>query len=283
MTIQNITPVAVPDPLSDFEKIGYNTYIHTAESFSPQAPLILLFSWNAAAAKNIAKYTVAYQRLFPSACIVLIRCGTKDMAHRVGKMRKLLTPAFDAVEDHVASGGEVLVHSFSNGGGNQVWEMAKLWKHNTGKLLPMRAQILDSSPGKGTWEKNHTAITFSMPNNWFWKIVGPPAAHILLFFAFISDTLSGKGNKIFLMYQQLNDPALFDTRAPRVYLYSKADNMVGADEVEEHADAAAAKGWSVQKVQFENSPHAGHIREDEGKYWSAIKDAWDRGSRKAGS
>ena len=47
-----ITPAVVPNPLSDFQKIAYNTYIYTGEKYAPaSAPLVLLFMWNAAAAK----------------------------------------------------------------------------------------------------------------------------------------------------------------------------------------------------------------------------------------
>jgi hypothetical protein len=84
-----------------------------------------------------------------------------------------------------------------------------------------------------------------------------------------------------IMRRQLNDDSLFNRRAPRVYLYSKADEMVGHDEVEEHADQAEAQGWKVTRVRFERSPHAGHIREDEGRYWRAVQDAWEGGARTA--
>lgn len=280
MAPSNGTTAVVPKPLSDFQKIGYNTYLHTAETYDAQkAPLILLFAWNAAAAKHIAKYTIAYQQLFPSGRIVLIRCDTPDMFRWAETYRKLLAPAMDVVKEHTKSGGEVLCHSFSNGGGNQVVEFAKAWSGREGSLMPMRAQILDSSPGKGGWKRSHAAITTSLPRTFVWRIFGSALVYLLLVGVFLFNKLTGRENKMVVMCRQLNDPTIFDMRAPRVYLYSKADQMVGYDEVEEHADAAAAKGWDVAKIRFENSAHAGHVRENEGLYWGGIMTAWKRGPR----
>ena len=148
-------------PLSEFQKIGYNTYIWTSplyeSNLSPPAPLVLLFSWNAAAGKHIAKYTAAYQGLFPTSRILLVRCYTPDMMRRLGACGPLLKPVMDVVHEHVGSKGEVLVHSFSNGGANQVNEFAMAWKKQYGTMMPMRAHILDSSPTKAPWKKSHAA------------------------------------------------------------------------------------------------------------------------------
>ncbi|KAF2191562.1 hypothetical protein K469DRAFT_720618 [Zopfia rhizophila CBS 207.26] len=272
-----ITRPIITEPLSEFQKIGYNTYFWTSESFDATSPLILLFAWNAAAAKHIAKYTVAYRKLFPSSRILLIRCNTPDMLRAEKSYRKLLSPAFEIVRGHVKSGGEVLVHSFSNGGANQLVQFAKLWRRTEGSLLPVRAQVLDSSPGKGAWKRSHSAIKLSLPRAIFFRIFGSLLAHLLLVAIFVVDRVMRREHMIVVMCRLLNDPSLFQTKAPRVYLYSKADAMVGDDEVEEHADEAASKGWEVEKVKFEKSPHAGHIREDKGKYWKAVMAAWERG------
>lgn len=275
----SITPTVVSEPLSKFQEIGHNTYLYTPESYTAKEALILLFSWNAAAARHIAKYTVAYQRLFPRARIILVRCFTIDSLYTEAKYARLLTPAMDTTKEHTKQGGQVLVHSFSNGGGNQVVEFAKAWAKREGSLMPMRAQALDSSPGKGGWNRSHAAISASLPRTWLWKLFGPAFVHLLLLAFFTYEKLTGQDNKMLTMYLQLNDPAIFDVRTPRVYLYSGADEMVGDEEVEEHADLAKARGWDVKKVRFEKSAHAGHVREDEGKYWGAVMEAWKTGPR----
>ena len=82
-----------------------------------------------------------------------------------------------------------------------------------------------------------------------------------------------------VLCRELNDPEVFDRAVPRLYLYSRADSMVGVEEVEEHAEIARGKGWDVTKVRFEKSAHCSHVREDEGRYWGAVMEAWKKGPR----
>ncbi|KAJ4986143.1 hypothetical protein SVAN01_08407 [Stagonosporopsis vannaccii] len=273
----SVTPTQVVQPLSEFEKIGHNTYLWTPFSFSPESPLILLFAWNAAAAKHIAKYTISYQRLFPSSRIVLVRCYTVDMFTRSAHYPALLTPALDITYRHTQAGGEILVHSFSNGGGNQVNEFAKAWKRKYGSKVPMRVQIMDSSPTKGPWMKSHAAIAAGLPKSWFWKWFGGMLVHLLLLGSFLVNIVRRRENKMVVLCREMNDELTFDMSVPRVYLYSRVDEMVGYEEVEEHAAIARRKGWDVTMVSFEKSAHCGHVREDEGRYWDAILTAWKKG------
>jgi hypothetical protein len=279
------TSVATTKPLSEFQKIGHNTYTWTPSSYHSQSaeksPLIVIFSWNAAAAKHIAKYTTAYQKMFPSSRILLVRSFTRDMFRRTKEYAPLLKPAMDLVHEHIKSGGEILVHSFSNGGANQINEFSKAWKAQYGTTVPMRIHAFDSSPTKGTWMKSHAAISASLPKSLFWRVFGGLMVHLLLVSTFLVWTAMWKENKAVVICREMNDEKLFDKKVPRVYLYSRADQMVGPEEVEDHSGIAAAKGWDVTRVVFKNSPHCGHIREDEAKYWAAIMQAWKAGPRDA--
>ncbi|KAF1935233.1 indole-diterpene biosynthesis protein-like protein PaxU, partial [Clathrospora elynae] len=271
-------PSQIAKPLSDFQKISHNTYLWTSPSYlsNPvsRTPLVLIFSWNSAAAKHIAKYTISYQQLFPTSRVLLLRCFTEDMFRSTATYEKMLKPAMDLVAEHADFGGEVLVHSFSNGGGNQLNEFAKAWNKRFGTLLPMHAQILDSSPSKGPWMKSHAAISASLPKTLFWRWFGGALVHLVLVCTFLANKVRGRENPMTVLCRELNDEKVFDTSVPRVYLYSRADTMVGFEEADEHADIARAKGWDVTKVQFEESAHCGHVREDEAKYWAAVIKAW---------
>jgi hypothetical protein len=276
-------PGEVSKPLSEFQKIGHNTYIWTSPSYlsksASQTPLILLCAWNAAAAKHIVKYTLSYQKLFPTSRIVLIRCFTRDSFRWPKDYEPLLRPAMDLTHEHTQAGGEVLVHSFSNGGGIQLNEFVKAWKRRFGEKMPMRAQIIDSAPTKGPWMLTHKAIVLSLPRNLFWSWFGGAIVHLLLLAVFLLDKAVGQENKMIILCRELNDETVFDVKVPRVYLYSRADQMVLFEEADEHADVAEGKGWDVTRVRFENSSHCGHLREDEAKYWGAVMEAWKRGPR----
>lgn len=203
------------------------------------------------------------------------------MFRRSTAYEPLLRLAMDVVFAHQTSGGEILIHSFSNGGGNQVNEFAKVWKKRFGTKLPMRLQIIDSAPTKGAWMRSHAAITASLPKTLFWKWIGSALVHFLLCCTFVVWTVTRRENKAVLICRSLNDTQIFDNGVPRVYLYSRADEMVGFEEADEHADVARSKGWDVTKVQFERSGHCGHVREDEKKYWGAIMEAWKKGPRES--
>jgi hypothetical protein len=278
-------PDPASKPLSDFQAIGHNTYLWSSPSYlskdAGQTPLVLVFSWNAASAKHIAKYTISYQKLFPTCRILLVRCFTRDMIRLDSTYAQFLAPAMDIVHQHVQSGGEVLVHSFSNGGGNQANEFAKAWRTRFGSKLPMRVQVLDSSPTKAPWMRSHAAIVLGLPKTLLWKWFGGAFIHFILLCYYTTVTLMGSESKHNIICRGLNDKSLFDSNVPRVYLYSRADQMVLLEEVVEHADIAESKGWDVVKVQFEKSAHCGHLREDEAKYWAAVMEAWRKGPRKA--
>ncbi len=279
MTLANmksslLTPSKVSQPLSEFTTIGHNIYLWTSPSYTTASPLVLLFAWNAAAARHIAKYTMSYQRLLPSSRIVLVRCYTTDMFTRSARYPSILSPVLDIAHEHVDTGGEVLVHSFSNGGGNQVNEFAKAWKTKYGSKLPMRVQIMDSSPTKGPWMKSYAAISAGLPKTWFWIWFGGLLVHLLLLGSFLVNVARRRENKMVVLCREMNDENTFDSSVPRVYLYSRVDEMVGCEEVEEHAAIARKKGWDVTMVRFEKSAHCGHVRDDEDKYWRAILNAW---------
>ncbi|KAF1968453.1 hypothetical protein BU23DRAFT_262408 [Bimuria novae-zelandiae CBS 107.79] len=269
---------AVSRPLADFDHIATNTYLFTPDSYTPKEPLILLLSWMGAASKHIAKYTVAHRKLFPTARILLIRNEVVDFFRSEATYDMMLTPALEVIKEHVKAGGEILVHSFSNGGANQLNELAKAWVKREGTPLPMRAQAMDSAPGNGDWQRSHNALAVSLPRFWLWRMLGSAMIHFFIAVLFTMDKLGGYENQIFVIRRQLNNPTLFDKRAPRVYLYSKADEMVGDDEVESHAELSEAQGWKVTRVRFEKSPHAGHVRENEGRYWDAVQAAWKEGA-----
>ncbi|KAF1927476.1 uncharacterized protein M421DRAFT_101867 [Didymella exigua CBS 183.55] len=269
-----ITPTEVAQPLTEFTTIGHNTHLWISPSYTHSSPLILMFAWNAAASKHIAKYTLSYQHLFPSSQIVLQRCYTSDMFTRSAHYAALLTPALEITYQHITSGGSVLVHSFSNGGGNQVNEFAKAWKRKYGSRLPMQVQIMDSSPTKGPWMKSYAAISAGLPRTWFWKWFGGHLVHMLLLGSFLINVVRRKENKMVVLCREMNDESVFDNAVPRVYLYSRADEMVGCEEVEEHAAIAKRKGWNLTMVRFEKSAHCGHVREDEQKYWGAVLEVW---------
>jgi len=76
----------------------------------------------------------------------------------------------------------------------------------------------------------------------------------------------GSENIITRVRRELNDPLLFPTQARRVYIYSKTDDMVDWETVEEHALEAEEDGVIVEKEMFDKSKHVGHLMADPLRY-----------------
>jgi hypothetical protein len=60
----------------------------------------------------------------------------------------------------------------------------------------------------------------------------------------------------------------------RCYIYSDADDIIGTEDVEEHAKDAQQKGWAVELVKFQGSTHVGHYKQNPETYLAAIRRTW---------
>ncbi|KAJ7223481.1 hypothetical protein GGX14DRAFT_323855, partial [Mycena pura] len=61
---------------------------------------------------------------------------------------------------------------------------------------------------------------------------------------------------------------------PRLYIYSREDQMVEATSVEKHVAEAREQGLSVEVEVFQGSTHVAHSRKDPVRYWSVISRHW---------
>ncbi|OCK87083.1 uncharacterized protein K441DRAFT_489475, partial [Cenococcum geophilum 1.58] len=248
--------------------------------------LIILCTWVNAAPRHIAKYTAAYSSLYPSAAQLLITTSLADMSYRRNPtQRSRLAPAVRTIAATSSStpspspslpnpNPRILLHIFSHGGAHTVCQLATAFRAQTSRPLPIGVMILDSTPGHGTYKRSLDAIVLSMPKSALIRVLGTPLAHAYLSTVWLMDRLLGVENVVQRLRLGLSDKRLFAEEAPRLYAYSKADRMVWWEDVEEHAKAAEDAEWEVERVRFEESPHAGHILEDGERYWGAVRRTW---------
>ena len=59
-----------------------------------------------------------------------------------------------------------------------------------------------------------------------------------------------------------------------IYLFSKEDRMINWADIEEHAEEARRKGWTVKEVLFEGSGHCAHVAMDERRYIGTVNSVW---------
>lgn len=64
------------------------------------------------------------------------------------------------------------------------------------------------------------------------------------------------------------------TQTPRLYIYSKKDELVPWQEVEKHIETAKTSGFNVRSEVYEDSAHVAHMRLDPKRYWASVQDLW---------
>jgi hypothetical protein len=76
--------------------------------------------------------------------------------------------------------------------------------------------------------------------------------------------------------RELNNPGLWDVRAPRCYLFSNTDQITNPESVIKHARSTEKLGTEVFLTQFENTDHCGHIKSpaNADRYWAAVQRTW---------
>ncbi|KAL9618112.1 MAG: hypothetical protein Q9160_007119 [Pyrenula sp. 1 TL-2023] len=239
---------------------------------------VLLFTWVDAHAQHILKYVQGYSRLYPDARLIVLTTSLKDMLFPSSVAEQASHKAIFQVLQSTPE-ASVLIHTFSNGGAYRVTQFFLAYWKRFQLRFNAKAMILDSNPGKGTIRRTTAAVMYSLPKYWLVRLLGKYIVLAALILLRIVDKVFRRENVVTVIRRRLNDPRIVDVQIPRCYLYSKADDMVWWQDVEEHAFEAKQKGWHVESVRFETSGHVNHPREDATKYWDAISTMWKAGNK----
>lgn len=175
----------------------------------------------------------------------------------------------------LSEGTKVLVHLFSNGGALTSARIATAYKKRTGRVLPMSALVLDSSPGRATYERTVRAFAVGLPKNWILRFLGTMMFRFVFGLYILSYWVLRRSDLVDEMRRTLNDKTIFDEDAPRMYIYSVADPMVDWRLVEEHSEQAKDLGYSIDLEKYLESGHCGHLIIDVDRYWKTIQRLWD--------
>jgi hypothetical protein len=229
-----------------------------------------------AAPRQISKYSDGYRKLFPKASILLIESSLPDMTHRSqSAQQELLKPACEVIAKHLHAlpqgGRQTVLHAFSNAGAQTATQLAeRLWREC--RSVPFTRTIFDSCPGVNDAAQVARAVTITLPQRYFIRAIGVWSVRILATLYFFILRTIHIDDPISRTRRRLNDPALFPPSIPRLYLYSKADQVAAAMDVHQHALEAEAKGYlAIRETVFETSSHCALINEDREKYWNSVK------------
>lgn len=136
--------------------------------------------------------------------------------------------------------------------------------------------ILDSCPGQGTLASSKRAFTHSIQSSLVRFVIG---IFLTLFYyqSLISAIFFGKKRYAQVLKESLQHPRLLpwtDIHTPRLYIFSKTDQMIPWQEVQAHAQEASRIGFKVETKIFENTPHVAHMRSNPALYWTSVGNIW---------
>ncbi|KAE9987782.1 hypothetical protein EG328_001597 [Venturia inaequalis] len=273
-------PSTVESSFPDFSQLALSTWYYQtpldsqAKPDSSQQPdLVILSTWMGAAPKHILKYVSAYRKIYPNASLLVLTNGVQDIIFRPSShYEKHLRAAISVIRSTHQQNpqAKIVLHLFSNGGAHTICQLAKLYRKLCSQPLPLHGTILDSAPGRATYKRSIAAMSVGLPKSFPVRILGILVLHMACIAMWLQRHILGGENVITRVRRELNDPLLFPTGARRVYIYSKTDEMVDWETVEEHASEAEGDGVDVERERFGNSRHVGHMMEDFDRYWGAV-------------
>lgn len=242
--------------------------------------LVVLCTWVGAQPKHIAKYVAEYLGRYPAAALLVLESNLADMTYRSdGAQQACLGPARHVLQAHLQPGltrEGIVLHAFSNGGAQCAAQVVAALPP-AHRATAFRALILDSCPGEASYTRSANAILVPLAKSPVLKLVAFPFIHLVLCLIFIADRVFGFENVVARARRRLNSSDYIAHDVPRLYIYSSADQMVPAPDVEAHAEQARRAGYSyVVNLRFEASDHCAHASRYVEQYWGGIARLLDK-------
>jgi hypothetical protein len=198
----------------------------------------------------------------------------------------------------------ILLHCFSNTGGINLvatlnayreWfagaEWTKVIMNNvpmqTSKVFPFTLLVCDSTPGGYKYSENigrwAHAMALGLAPYFPWpfivtKLMCRGMLSISHFLGWITGSLSIPEHSC----RSIIDPDIIDIAASRLYIGSKADEIIYWKHIIDNGEQARRKGFDVRVRVFQDSLHVGHMRMYPEEYWLEIRKAWESAIEKIG-
>ncbi|KAJ3976081.1 hypothetical protein EV361DRAFT_367889 [Lentinula raphanica] len=264
--------------------------------------IILVFGWMGAKLSHILKYTNVYREMYPDAMQIIVQSRPQFFWSSDRTRMNDLVPVAEILEargcietkpekplEFSDSEPRILVHSFSNGGGMQMYTLGKLLRARLKSSSPnsrqtkprMSAMVIDSCPANATLRGALRAFTAALPKSSRLRI--PLIIFIILIYSFNSFKNWVFG--IYPIFERLKRGLLRKSpeggvlpwtteKTPRMYVCSRKDELVPFEQVEEHVKEAKGQGLNAKIEIYDDTPHVAHARQYPERYWGAVKDLW---------
>jgi hypothetical protein len=275
--------LSTPQPPVTLQRLNarcslYTPAISSTSAASTDPTTILLPLWMDSSPKHAQKYLSIYAALYPSARILVAAITTTDFfLSSTATRTKLLQPLLTALaSENERPDGKLLVHLFSNGGNQTLYNVATAWRKKTGNALPVKLLVADSAPGAPHFWMDVHALTRSAPSNpvllalVYIVVIIAESVSLVLYHTtpFLRDLSRGPR-------EAMVDPKLVQKDARMLFLYSKEDEVILWKDVETQAKLAGENGYEVETEIFKGSKHVSHARNDPESYWAHIVKSWE--------
>jgi len=245
-----------------------------SKALTGAAPQTILFlSWGDASARYIEKYTNLYTEIYPNARIIIVKTGMAEFFWRPESTQlKLAEPVVKMLSEEADD--TLLIHVMSNAGSKQWCTINKSYFESTGRTLSNAVTILDSAPGRSQFKQTWAALTRSLPKAYVPRLALGTILGFVLCVMQASKFIFPAIDVWETSRVKMNEPEGTVKGARRCYIYSEEDDVIGWEDVENHARDAQQKGWEVELVKFQGSTHVGHFKQNPEKYRETIEKTW---------
>lgn len=302
----------------DGSLVQVQRYAAAHASLFPRATIILCLSRGTGYFASAATRSTLFQPLIKvlreeaarEASLVALREASEDVRvnqeqitadmderariQREGRDKKSLPP--------LPSG--LVIHSFSDGGASNLAAALKAIAQED-EIAQPKAVVFDSSPGRTSATSGSRAFTMVLAKRPFLRYIVRSALWVVLATVLLLKRIIGSRTWSDDVRDALNSPRRWASSTssssssgggaklpPRLYLYSRADELIAWSAVEEHARAAAkvlkqaapkpllldeAKEGQVKLppgnvvlARFEKAPHVAMAKYEPTKYWETV-------------
>ena len=245
--------------------------------------VVIIYGWGDCLPQHLLKYAEGYRELFPCAKQVFVlspiaKAMFTSLEQRSSFMLPILQNVFpDGPQD---APPKILVHAMSNTGAIFFAATLNEYVRQYHTPMPHAFFVMDSTPGGTnlTWSNlKRWSLAMSLGTaKWFpWPFFFTQS--IWGFFLLLNSLylwLRRKQHAGAWSRVAANNEKYAVKEAPRLYMYSKEDDLIGYADIEEHAVEATTKGYQVSTKVFSGSGHVGHMRMHPEEYWASIEKSW---------
>lgn len=275
------------NPFPGYRALSNQVYIFEppghAQSDDPET--VIIYAWGDGHPKHIIKYADGYQILFPHSRIIIAQSTL------LGSIYQTVSARTNAMIPVARSAGilpdssssqttnRVLVQIMSNSGTVSFIATLLAYKMFDKAPFPCKLVVFDSAPGSISLVKNF--------GRWSRALAVAASSRIPLPVAFmqvfwVAILLLGEGLQRLTRWPAVGrlfpgpifDPEFVSESAMRLFLYSKVDELVSCEDIENQVGHWKKMDHTCRTERFDESPHVGHMRMYPRRYWDAIAEAW---------